>query len=256
MVNSTKAWIRVVNVSQKEVKLMKKHKLAKAVSCETMEEIMVTTNRMVGKIELDDEEWSKRGFSLEHLDEDAREKLMALIRGYHDLFLEDDVVLTSATEVKHSITLEPGAQPICKAPYRIPYHQREVLQKEIDRLLDTAVIRPSFSPWSAPVVLVTKKLPNGEEKVRMCIDYRGLNNVTKKEYYPLPNISDLIQGYNSGSEALFSVIDVAEAYHQIDMEEKDIPLTGFSTFQGHYEYLKMPFGKIAWKRRCSESDVQ
>ncbi|KAG5876855.1 hypothetical protein JTB14_023549 [Gonioctena quinquepunctata] len=174
MVNSTKAWIRVVNVSQKEVKLMKKHKLAKAVSY--------------------DEEWSKRGFSLEHLDEDTREKLMALIRGYHDLFLEDDVVLTSATEVKHSITLEPGAQPICKAPYRIPYHQREVLQKEIDRLLDTAVIRPS--------------------------------------------------GYNSGSEALFSVIDVAEAYHQIDMEEKDIPLTGFSTFQGHYEYLKMPFGLV------------
>ncbi|KAG5872446.1 hypothetical protein JTB14_008946 [Gonioctena quinquepunctata] len=95
-----------------------------------MEEIMVTTNRMVGKIELDDEEWSKRGFSLEHLDEDTREKLMALIRGYHDLFLEDDVVLTSATEVKHSITSEPGAHPICKAPYRIPYHQREVLQKK------------------------------------------------------------------------------------------------------------------------------
>ncbi|KAG5879426.1 hypothetical protein JTB14_026517 [Gonioctena quinquepunctata] len=146
MVNSTKAWIRVVNVSQEEVKLMKKHELAKAVSCETMEEIMVTTNRMIEKILLDDEGWSKRGFSLEHLDDDTREKLMALIRGYHDLFLEDDVVLTSATEVKHSITLEPGAQPICKAPYRIPYHQREVLQKEFDRLLDTAVIRPSFSP--------------------------------------------------------------------------------------------------------------
>ncbi|KAG5863603.1 hypothetical protein JTB14_014315 [Gonioctena quinquepunctata] len=78
----------------------------------------------------------------------------------------------------------------------------------------------------------------------MCIDYRGLNNVTKEEYYPLPNISDLIQGYNSGSGSLFSIIDVAEAYHQIDMEEKYIPLTGFSTFQGHYEYLEMPFGLV------------
>ncbi|KAG5894813.1 hypothetical protein JTB14_008303 [Gonioctena quinquepunctata] len=86
MVNSTKAWIRVVNVSQKEVKLMKKHKLAKAVSCETMEEIMVTTNRMIGKIELEDEEWSKRGFSLEHLDEDTREKLMALIEDTRLIF--------------------------------------------------------------------------------------------------------------------------------------------------------------------------
>ncbi|KAG5865493.1 hypothetical protein JTB14_035518 [Gonioctena quinquepunctata] len=150
---------------------------------------MATTNRMIGKIGLDDEEWSKRGFSLEHLDEETREKLMALIRGFYDLFLED----ASATEVEHSIISEPGAPPICKAPYRIPYHQRKVLQKEIDRLLDASVIRPSFSPWSAPVVLVTKKLPKGEEKVRMCIDYRRLNNVTKKEYYPLPNILDLIQ---------------------------------------------------------------
>lgn len=76
----------------------------------------------------------------------------------------------------------------------------------------------------------------------MCIDYRGLNEVTQKEYYPLPNISDLLQGYKAGQQVLFSVIDVAEAYHQIDVEGKDIPLTGFSTFFGHYEYLKMPFG--------------
>ncbi|XP_074040987.1 tropomodulin isoform X2 [Leptinotarsa decemlineata] len=60
----------------------------------------------------------------------------------------------------------------------------------------------------------------------------------------IKNISDLIQGYSSGNKVLFSVIDVAEAYHQIDMEEKDIPLTGFSTFQGHYEYSKMPFGLV------------
>ncbi|KAG5869265.1 hypothetical protein JTB14_013888 [Gonioctena quinquepunctata] len=209
-----------------------------------MEEMMVTTNRMIGKIELDDQEWSKREFSLEHLNEDTGEKLIALIRGYPDSFLKDNVVLTSATEVKNSITLKPGAQPICKAPYRIPYHQPDVFQKEIDRLMDAAIIRTSFSPSSAPVVLVTKKLPNGEEKVRMCIDYRWLNNVTKEEYYPLPDIPDLIQGYNSESEALFSVIVVAEAYHQINMGKKDILLTGFSTFQGHNEYLKMPFGSV------------
>ncbi|KAG5862029.1 hypothetical protein JTB14_027515 [Gonioctena quinquepunctata] len=94
MVNSTKAWIRVLNVSQKAVELMKEQKLAKEVSCGTWEEIIVTTNRMIGNIELDDEEWGKRGFSLEHLDEDSREKLMALIRGYYDLFLEDDVILS------------------------------------------------------------------------------------------------------------------------------------------------------------------
>lgn len=93
-------------------------------------------------------------------------------------------------------------------------------------------------------MLVTKKLPNGEDKVRMSIDYRGLNSVTKKEYYSLPNISDLLQGYKAGNKAPFTVIDVAEAYHQIAMEEESIPLTGFSTYQGHYEYLKLPFGMV------------
>ncbi|KAG5870647.1 hypothetical protein JTB14_002106 [Gonioctena quinquepunctata] len=95
---------------------MKKHKLAEAVSCGTMEERVMTTNRMIGKIESDDEEWSKRRFSLEHLDEDTRENFMVLFRRYHDLFPEDDVELTTAIEVQHSIILEPEAQPISKAP--------------------------------------------------------------------------------------------------------------------------------------------
>ncbi|KAG5884203.1 hypothetical protein JTB14_030805 [Gonioctena quinquepunctata] len=90
--------------------------------------------------------------------------------------------------------------------------------------MDAAVIHPSFSPWSAPAVMVTEKLPNKEEKVRMCIDYRRLNNVTKKEY----NI----------------IIGVVEAYRQIDMGKKHIPLTGFGTFQVHNEYLTMPFCSV------------
>lgn len=69
----------------------------------------------------------------------------------------------------------------------------------------------------------------------MCIDYLGLNNVTKTKYYSLPNLSDLIQAYSTGKEVSFFVIDVANTYHQINMEEKDIPLIGFSTFQRHYE---------------------
>lgn len=59
---------------------------------------------------------------------------------------------------------------------------------------------------------------------------------------PLPNISDLMQGHQTGKDVLFSVIDVAEAYHQIDMDDDSVPLTGFSTFQRYYEYMKMPFG--------------
>lgn len=73
-------------------------------------------------------------------------------------------------------------------------------------MLKRKVIRPSDQGWSAAVVLVTKKSPSGEDKVRMCIDYRN-NSLTKKEYYLLPNMSDLLQGYAPGNKVLLSVID-------------------------------------------------
>lgn len=236
--------VRIINLSKKDARLQKGQKIGIAIRAE--EENKVITNQdqstQVNKIDLTTDQWLNEGFDLQHLSDKNKQSLRAVIRKYGNLFTDGEGVLTSTTKVKHHIILEPGAVPICKAPYRVPYQQRKILQDEIDRLLKAGVIRPSFSPWSAPVVLITKKLASGEEKVRMCIDYRGLNAVTKREYYPLPNITDLIQGYKSGDQVWFSVIDVAEAYHQIDMEESDIPLTGFSTFQGHYEYLKMPFG--------------
>lgn len=235
--------IRVINLSWKNVEIKKKQTIARAVACEEEQELEGDIQE-IKSFDFSNDNWEEKGFELTHLNKDIREKLGDLLREYQDLFRDDNDKLTSTTKVKHSITLEPGAQPICQAPYRIPYKQREILQQETERLLKEGTIRPSSSPWSAPVVLVTKKSPTGEEKVRMCIDFRKLNSVTKKEYYPLPNISDLIQGYSTGRKVLFTVIDVAEAYHQIDMEEKDIPLTGFSTYQGHYEYTKMPFGLV------------
>lgn len=234
--------IRILNLSNTEVRIQKGQRIGSAQVAETEESVPQETISMK-VIDSRSSTWLSQ-FTTEHLELNTQEALHRLLREYSDLFLEEGELLPRASQVKHSITLEPGAQPICKAPYRIPYSQRKVLQQEVQRLLDAQVIRPSASPWSAPVVLVTKRTASGGEKVRMCIDYRGLNSVTKKEYYPLPNITDLLQGYKAGNKALFTVIDVAEAYHQIAMEDKDIPLTGFSTYEGHYEYLKMPFGLV------------
>ncbi|GJV54987.1 putative reverse transcriptase domain-containing protein [Tanacetum coccineum] len=97
-------------------------------------------------------------------------------------------------------------------------------------------IRPSTSPWGAPVLFVKKK----DGSFRMCIDYRELNKLTIKNRYPLPRIDDLFDQLQGSS--VYSKIDLRSGYHQLRVRDEDIPKTAFRTRYRHYEFQVMPFG--------------
>ncbi|GJX65764.1 putative reverse transcriptase domain-containing protein [Tanacetum coccineum] len=110
------------------------------------------------------------------------------------------------------------------------------LSVQLQELLEKGFIRPSSSPWGAPVLFVKKK----DGSFRMCIDYRELNKLTIKNRYPLPRIDDLFDQLQGSS--VYSKIDLRSGYHQLRIKEEDILITAFRTRYGHFEFQVMPFG--------------
>ena len=110
------------------------------------------------------------------------------------------------------------------------------LKIQLQELLDLGFIRPSYSPWGAPVLFVKKK----DGSLRMCIDYKELNKLTIKNKYPLPKIDNLFDHLKG--KTMFSKIDLRTGYHQLKIRDSDIPKTAFTTRYRLFEYTMMSFG--------------
>ncbi|GJX70436.1 putative reverse transcriptase domain-containing protein [Tanacetum coccineum] len=133
------------------------------------------------------------------------------VRGYSEVFPEDLPGLPLIRKVEFQIDLVPGAALVARAPYRLAPSKMEELSTQLQELSDKGFIKPSSSPWGAPILLVKKK----DDSFRMYIDYRELNKLT---------------------------IDLRYGYHQLRVRDEDIPKTEFRTRYGHYEFQVMPFG--------------
>ncbi|GJZ99566.1 putative reverse transcriptase domain-containing protein [Tanacetum coccineum] len=159
-----------------------------------------------------------------------------IVRDFPEVFPEDLPGLPPTRPVEFQIDLIPGAAPVARAPYRLAPSEMKELSEQLQELSDKGFIRPSSSPWGAPVLFVKKK----DGSFRMCIDYRELNKLTVKNRYPLPRIDDLFDQLQGSS--IYSKIDLRSGYHQLRVREQDIPKTAFRTRYGHYEFQVMPFG--------------
>ncbi|GJV18267.1 putative reverse transcriptase domain-containing protein, partial [Tanacetum coccineum] len=151
-------------------------------------------------------------------------------------FPEDLPGIPPARQVEFQIDLVPSAAPVARAPYRLAPSEMKELVEQLQELSDKGFIRPSSSPWGAPVLFVKKK----DGSFRMCIDYHELNKLTVKNRYPLPRINDLFDQLQGSS--VYLKIDLRSGYHQLRVREEDIPNTAFRTRYGHYEFQVMPFG--------------
>ncbi|GJT14939.1 putative nucleotidyltransferase, ribonuclease H [Tanacetum coccineum] len=192
------------------------------------------------------QKYMERGFPifLAHVNvkevEDKSEKKrledVPIVQDFPEVFPEDLPGLPPTRQVEFQIDLVPGAAPVARAPYRLAPSEMNELSEQLKELSDKGFIRPSSSPWGAPVLFVKKK----DGSFRMCIDYRELNKLTVKNRYPLPRIDDLFDQLQGSS--VYSKIDLRSGYHQLRVREEDIPKTAFRTRYGHYEFQVMPFG--------------
>ncbi|GKB43670.1 putative reverse transcriptase domain-containing protein [Tanacetum coccineum] len=159
-----------------------------------------------------------------------------IVQDFLEVFPEDLPGIPPIRQVEFQIDLIPGAAPVARAPYRLAPSKMKELSDQLKELSDKGFIRPSSSPWGAPVLFVKKK----DGSFQMCIDYRELNKLTVKNRYPLPRIDDLFDQLQGSS--VYSKIDLRSGYHQLRVREEDIPKTAFRTRYGHYEFQVMPFG--------------
>lgn len=175
-----------------------------------------------------------------HLDHITKEELLKIITKFNKAFYQDGDDLSFTHEIKHKINTVNDI-PIYTKLYRYPQvHQQEV-RKQIGDMLKQGIIKPSESPYSAPIWVVPKKQDASQkQKWRIVVDYRKLNNITIDDKHPIPNIEDILD--KLGRAMYFTTLDLAKGFHQIEVAEEDIKKTAFSTDSGHYEFVRMPFG--------------
>lgn len=173
--------------------------------------------------------------------EDAKRELHEFLRSHPGLTSESNVDLRRQADgavIEHAITEVAGSTPPSRPAFRLGASEIATLKKELDKLLKLRFIRPSASPYGAPVLFVPK--PDGT--LRFVIDYRALNAQTVKDKYNLPRDSDLFDMLELNKATVMSSVDLKYGYWQVGMKKEDIPKTAIRTPIGNYEFLVMPMG--------------
>lgn len=170
----------------------------------------------------------------DQLNQCQKELLTSLLEEYDSCFSGKSMELGNC-DIEMTIKLTEN-KVINYKPYRMSFHDREIVRNIVAELLEAGIIEKSTSPYASPILLVKKK----DGGHRLCVDYRALNKITEKERFPLPVIQDLLD--RLVNKAVFCSLDLANGYHQIKIAPSSRSLTAFVTPDGHYQYRMMSFG--------------
>jgi transposase InsO family protein len=224
--------VRVMNVLEHPVKMKKDEVVS------NLEVVKVQGENGDAKAEVR-EDYSCLDALVEEVDEDVPDEdvfdLKKLLHEYADVFSRGEYDVGDTTVVMHRIDVG-GNRPVKQWLRRHPLPHHEAIKEQTDAMLRQGIIEPTQGEWRSNVVLVKKK----DGTLRFCVDYRKLNDLTKKDVYPLPRIDDCLDAL-SGS-TWFSTFDLRAGYHQVRVAEEDRDKTSFATREGTFQFRKMPFG--------------
>ena len=232
--------VRVINLSGDNVKLYKMTKLGFLERAKEIKNDKQKLRRIQEQADCVDNNGHLKDIidkvkSNKNLSRQQISEVVALLNNYSELFSKNKMDIGLTKIVEHEIYVN-DMKPI-HIPYRrVPIGMETKVDDMVDDLLGKNIIRPSNSAWNSPIVLVKKK--NGD--MRMCIDFRALNSVTKRISYPIPETKHLLDCLSGSS--FFSSLDLSSAYYQCQISEQHKEFTAFSTRRGHFEFNRMPFG--------------
>ena len=164
------------------------------------------------------------------------------ISKFPEVFAQAVGPLSTVKDVEVGIEMVGNPTPVAQRQIRQPLSRRKLLQDEVQNMLDLDVIEPSMSEWCSSPVIVGKPMHPGdtEKQYRFCVDYKAINSLIKGDAHPLPNIQEILDGL-SGAK-VFSVIDISKAFWQLPLKKEHRKYTAFSSFQGLYQFKRLPFG--------------
>ena len=222
--------VMVVNTTDEDIVLRKSGRLGKLNQCaETVAELSFEGDTEGGI------DWSQADIG--DIPAADRTRVLNLLKEFEDVFAKNPKRPKQVNNATHSIDTG-GCLPVFRKPYPIPYAYTDDFNRQIDQMLENGIIRPSNSPWNAPVILVKKK----DGSLRFVCDFRSLNDVTIKDTYPLPRISEVIDRMEGFVYVYFTTLDCASACWSIPLSENDKEKTAFSGPRGKFEFNVTPLG--------------
>ena len=170
------------------------------------------------------------------LTDSEKERLLKLLTEYSDLWPTEEVPLGQAMVPPVTIEVEKGCSPAWQPVRRLAEKEKDIVDREIKKLLEQGILAPSKSPWASPILLVKKP---GLDQWRLVGDFRKLNLKMKYDRYPLPTTTEILQNLKG---KYFSAIDLSQGFHQIPIAEDDQEKLTIITTSGSFKYRRMPFG--------------